>query len=96
MELIFDIIADFLLELLGKVARHSEKAKTQTVADVLVAVALLLAVEGLAVWSAVSCYSKGNIFLTVVFASIVVLSLLLIGFVMIRRILRRKRAEDKA
>ena len=96
MELIFDILADLLLALLGKVVRHSEKKKTQTIVDVLMALAFLLAIEGLAIWSAVSCYRKGNIFLTVVFASIVVLSLLLTGFIVLRRIIRRRKAKTEA
>lgn len=96
MELIFDVIADLVLDLLGKVTRHSKKTRTQTIVDVLVASVFILVVDGLAIWSAVSYYRKGNVFLAVVFASIVVLSLLLIGFVIIRRIIRRRKAETEA
>ena len=95
MELLFDIIADFVLSLLGKMTRHSKNGKTQTVVDILVATTCILVTDGLAIWGAVSCYRQENVVGTVAFASVVVISLLLIGFVILRRLLRRK-AENQA
>lgn len=96
MELIFDVVADLVLDLLGKVTRHSKNTRTQTIVDILVASVFVLVVEGLAVWGAVRGYQQGNVLLTVAFASVVVISLLLIGFVIIRRIIRRRKAETEA
>mgnify|MGYP003296286333 CR=1 FL=1 len=96
MELLFDIVAELALKLLEKVARHSENERTQNIVVVLVASVCILVVEGLAVWGAVSCYQQGNVLLTVAFASVVVISLLIIGAVVLRRIIRRRKAETEA
>lgn len=85
-----DIIADLVLELLGKVVRHSKNPRTQTVVDVLVASVFLLAVDGFAIWNAISYYQQGNVIVAAIFAAVVVISLLLIGGLVLRRIIRRK------
>ena len=74
MELIFDIIADFVLKLLGKATKHSKNTRTQTVVDILVASAFLLAVDGYAMWSAVSYYRQGKVLVAAIFAAVVVVS----------------------
>ena len=95
MDLIFDIIADLVLKLLGKATKHSKNARTQTVVDILVASVLLLAVDGYAIWSVVSYYRQGNIPIAAIFASAVVVSILLVGFVVIRRIIRKRKDRQE-
>ena len=95
MDLIFDIIADFVLSLLGKATRRSKKPKTQIIIDILAATVFLLVVDGYATGSAVRYYRQGNVLLAAVFASVVVISFLLIGFVVLRRIIRKRKAEQE-
>ena len=90
-----DIIADLILELLGKVTKNIKNARTQTVVDVLVASVCILVVAGYAIWSAVSYYRQGNVWATVAFASVAAIFLLLIGFVILRRIIRKNRHHKR-
>lgn len=93
MELIFDIIGELVLGLLGKVTRHSKKTSTQTIVDILVAAAGILAAGGFTVWKTVSCCRRGNIWAAAIYASAAVIVLLLISFVVLRRIIRRRKSE---
>lgn len=86
-----DIVADLILELLGKITRHCKSPKTQMVVDILVVAAFLLAVGGIAIWSAVSYYRQGDFLTTTVFAALAVVSLLLAGGVVLRCIARKKK-----
>jgi len=92
MELIFDIIADLILKLLGKVTEQTKSATVQTFVDVLVAAAFLVAVDGCAIWCAVSFYRKGNMLLAVMLAFAAVIFFLLVGFMILRRIIRRRKS----
>ena len=92
MDFLFELIADGVLAILGKVARHS-KSRTQTVVDILVAVIAILAVNGYAIWSAISAYRQGNMLATVLHSAVLVVSLLLLAFVVIRRIIRKRKAK---
>lgn len=85
-----DIVADLILELLGKITRHCKSPKTQMVVDILVASVFLLAVDGFAIWNAISYYQQGNVIVAAIFAAVVVISLLLVGGLVLRRIIRRK------
>lgn len=91
MELIFDVIADLILKLLGKVTEQTKSATVQTFVDGLVAAAFLVAVDGCAIWCAVSFYRKGNMLLAVMLAAAVIF-FLLVGFMILRRIIRRRKS----
>lgn len=95
MDLFFDIIADLVLKLLGKVTKDNKNARTQTVVDILVASVFLLAVDGYAIWNAVSYYRQGKVLVAAIFASVMVISLLLIGFVVFRRIMRKRKDRQE-
>ena len=90
-----EIIADLVVELLGKLLRQLTKniknAKVQTFVDILIASVCILIADGCAIWGAVSCYRQGKILAAIAFASVVVISLLLIGFIILRHILRNKK-----
>ncbi len=89
-----EIIADLVLELLAKITRNNSK-KSQTVVDILVACLSLLAVNGYAIWKAVSCYRSGNLLGAVLFVAVVVVSVLLLGFLVIRRIIRKRKNKKE-
>lgn len=91
MDLFFDIIAELVLKLLGKVTKDNKNTRTQTIIDIFVASVFLLAVDGYAIWNAVSYYRQGKVLVAAVFASVVVASFLLIGFVALRRIIRKRK-----
>lgn len=86
-----EIIADLVLDLLEKITRHNKNKRTQTVVDILVASVSFLAVNGYAIWRAISHYRQGNMLAAVAFASVVVISLLLIGFIILRRMIRKRK-----
>lgn len=86
-----DLIFEGILALLGKVTRHTKSKKTQMIVDILVASAAIL----IAIWSAIGHYRKGNVLEAAIFASVVVISVLLIGFVVLRRVLREKKEEKE-
>lgn len=87
-----ELIADGVLAILEKVAKHGQK-RTQTVVDILVAVISILAVNGYLIWSAISAYRQGNMLATVRYAAVLVISVLLMAFVVIRRIIRKRKSR---
>ena len=95
MDLFLHIIADFVLKLLGKVTRRSKNERIQTVVDILVASVFLLAVDGFAIWNAVSYYRQGKVLVAAILAAVVVISLLFVGFVVIRRIIRKRKGRQE-
>ena len=90
----FELIAEGVLAILEKVVKHSEK-RTQTVVDILVAVIAILAVNGYAIWSVISAYRRGNMLATVLYSAALVICLLLLAFVVIRRIIRKRKAKKE-
>lgn len=90
-----DIVANLILKLLEKVTKHSKNARTQTVIDILVASVVLLAVGGYAIWNAVRCYQQGNVLAAAAIASVMAITLLLIGFVVLRRFIRRRNERKE-
>ena len=86
-----EIIADLVVELLGKLTKNIKNAKVQTFVDILIASVCILIADGCAIWGAVSYYRQGKVLAAIAFASVVVISLLLIGFVILRHILRNKK-----
>ena len=89
-----EIIADLVLELLAKITRNNSK-KSQTVVDILVACLSILAVNGYAIWKAVSCYRSGNLLATVLYSAILVVSVLLLAFIAIRCIIRKRKNKKE-
>lgn len=90
----FELIAEGVLAILEKVVKHSEK-RTQTVVDILVAVIAILAVDGYAIWSAISAYRRGNMLGAVLYSVALVVSVLLLAFVVIRRIIRKRKNKKE-
>ena len=90
----FELIAEGVLAILEKVVKHSEK-RTQTVVDILVAVIAILAVDGYAIWSAISAYRRGNMLGAVLYSVALVVSVLLLAFVAIRRIIRKRKNKKE-
>ena len=86
-----DIIADLVVALLGKLTKNIKNAKVQTLVDILIASVCVLIADGCAIWGAVSCYRQGKVLAAIAFASVVVISLLLIGFIILRRIIKNKK-----
>ncbi len=91
MDFFFECIAELVLKILEKVTRRNISKKTQTVVDILVSAVFLLMVNGFAIWKAVSHYRSGNLLAAAIFASAVVLCVLLLGFVIIRRMVRNRK-----
>ena len=94
MDWFLEMIADGVLAILGKVVRHSEK-RTQSVVDILVAVIAILAVDGYAIWRAIDAYRRGNMLGAVLYSAALVVSVLLLAFVVIRRIIRKRKAKKE-
>ena len=90
MELIFDIIADVVFNLIEKAIKGIKNEKIKLFAAAILAFAMTTLAVGFAVWGAISFYEKGNMLAAIVFVAIAVLILLLIGFIVLRRIIRRK------
>ena len=88
---LMDIIADLVVALLGKLTKNIKNAKVQTLVDILIASVCVLIADGCAIWGAVSCYRQGKVLAAIAFASVVVISLLLIGFIILRRIIKNKK-----
>ena len=94
MELILQIVGDWILGLLGKVVRHTKSTKTQLLVDILVAAALL-ALDGYAIWRAVNYYKQGNIPSAIASTAIVVISVLLLVFVVSRHVIRKRKEKGQ-
>ena len=91
MDFFFECIAELVLDILEKVTRRNTSKRTQTGVDILVSAVFLLMVNGFAIWKAVSHYRSGNLLAAAIFASAVVLCVLLLGFVIIRRMVRNRK-----
>ena len=91
MDFFLELITDLGLKILEKVTRRNTGKRTQTVVDILVSAVFLLMVNGFAIWKAVSHYRSGNLLAAAIFASAVVLCVLLLGFIVIRRIIRNRK-----
>lgn len=90
-----DIIANWLLDMAGKVVRTSKNPKTVIIIDILVAFFGLLAAGGYAIWNAVCYYRQGNVLAAVLIVAGLVIALLLVGFLMICRTIRRREANKE-
>ena len=89
-----DLLGQLVLDLLGKITRHCGK-RTQIVLDILVAAEVVLAVDGYAIWRTVHHYRQGEFLFAGIFALVVVLSLLLVGFVIVRRIILNRGKKNE-
>lgn len=91
MDFFFECIAELVSKILEKVTRHNISTRTQTVVDILVVAVSFLVLDGFAIWKAVRYYRSGNLLGAAIFAAAVVISILLLGFVVIRRIIRNRK-----
>lgn len=92
MELILDVLFDKILSLLGKVTRNSKTTRrTQMIVDILVTSVAILVV----VWSVINDYRKGIVLIAAIFAFVVISLILMKGFVILFRNIRKKKEEMK-
>ncbi len=93
MNLIFDFIVDLLFRFSEKGVKNIQNEKKQIIAAAISAAVTCLAAVGLGIWKAIDYYREGKLWAAIVFAVMVVLVFLLLGFVVIRRIARNRKKK---
>ena len=93
MDLLLEIVGDWLLDLFGKSAKNSKNTRKQKLFIALISVGIL-AMVGYEIWSAITNYRQGNIALAIAFTAAAVVSVLVAAFVVIRRRSRKTDSTD--
>ena len=91
MDILIFIIGELLYFLAVKGIRNIKNEKTQIIVAAIFTVVVCVSVTGFAGWEAIQFYQKGNMLAAIVFAILAVLPILLIGFIILRRIIRTRK-----
>ena len=93
MDLLFDIAVEFLFTLVEKGIKGIKNEKLQVFAAATFAFVAFASLVGFATWMGVSFYREGTMVATIFCGAIVALAILLIGFIILRRIIRKRKIE---
>ena len=93
MDIISFIVDELVFFLTEKGIKRIKNEKAQIIVTAILSAVMCVLVTGFAGWQAVQSYQKGNLLAAIFFAVLGVLPLLLIGFIMLRRVIRKRKRD---